>query len=256
MALPILPLAVADQETLGRAWSERHLPWSEKRLPWATLGLVALTVLVHVLNVYVFGYSVADMKSVYGVSNLVVQDAIEHGSLAALLGQLVHMVTYLFAHHSWWHLIGNMTAVLAFGPALEHRMGWRRFLAFYILAGFLTALIFVAANIGVQADLATIGASGVTFALIGAAFFLPTSVRVIGVVFAWGYDAPFAFIPIAWMSLIYIGIQIIDTVATGGLTEGGLNRYMHLISAILGLLAVLFVPWFSMKPDRAAKSAA
>lgn len=52
--------------------------------------------------------------------------------------------TYMFAHsdQSWWHLIGNMFALFMFGPMLEQHFGSGRFLAFYLICGIGSGLIY------------------------------------------------------------------------------------------------------------------
>ena len=45
-------------------------------------------------------------------------------------------VTYMFLHAGWGHLIGNMFALISFGPLLEQRWGGQRFLVFWLICGF------------------------------------------------------------------------------------------------------------------------
>lgn len=57
-----------------------------------------------------------------------------------LEGQLWRMVTYQFVHANFGHILFNMWALYFFGPAVEHAMGPRRFLAFYLVCGVAGAL--------------------------------------------------------------------------------------------------------------------
>ena len=45
------------------------------------------------------------------------------------------VVTYMFAHHDFWHLFWNMYALFIFGPRLEHLWGTKKFVFFYSLSG-------------------------------------------------------------------------------------------------------------------------
>jgi membrane associated rhomboid family serine protease len=45
------------------------------------------------------------------------------------------IITYMFAHGSFWHLFWNMLALFFFGPPLESRWGSREFLKFYLICG-------------------------------------------------------------------------------------------------------------------------
>lgn len=51
-------------------------------------------------------------------------------------------VTYMFLHSGWGHLIGNMFALISFGPLLEQRWGGQRFLVFWLICGFGAGLLY------------------------------------------------------------------------------------------------------------------
>lgn len=55
-------------------------------------------------------------------------------------GQIWRMITYQFVHANFGHILFNMWALYFFGPAVEHAMGPRRFLAFYLVCGIAGAL--------------------------------------------------------------------------------------------------------------------
>lgn len=57
-----------------------------------------------------------------------------------LEGQLWRLVTYQFVHANFGHILFNMWALYFFGPAVEHAMGPRRFLLFYLICGVAGAL--------------------------------------------------------------------------------------------------------------------
>lgn len=57
-----------------------------------------------------------------------------------LEGQLWRIITYQFVHANFGHILFNMWALYFFGPAVEHAMGPRRFLAFYLVCGVAGAL--------------------------------------------------------------------------------------------------------------------
>src|SRR5512142_867124 len=47
----------------------------------------------------------------------------------------VTILTAMFMHAGWLHIIGNMVFLLAFGPQIEDLMGPLKFLIFYLLGG-------------------------------------------------------------------------------------------------------------------------
>ncbi len=76
------------------------------------------------------------------------------------------VLTSMFLHGGWLHLGGNMLFLWIFGNNIEDRLGAVRYLAFYLLGGFVAAV----ANIAVQPDstVAVVGASGAIAAVMGA----------------------------------------------------------------------------------------
>ena len=58
--------------------------------------------------------------------------------------QVSHVVTSMFLHGSWMHLLGNMWFLWLFGNNIEDSMGHARFVVFYLLCGVAAALLQVA----------------------------------------------------------------------------------------------------------------
>jgi len=76
------------------------------------------------------------------------------------------ILTAMFMHGSWSHIIGNMVFLWAFGPEVEDLMGRPRYLAFYLLGGLVASLAQVAA--GPDSTVPNLGASGAIAAVMGA----------------------------------------------------------------------------------------
>lgn len=106
------------------------------------------------------------------------------------------LVTSMFLHGSLGHIFFNMYALLLFGPLVESRIGFRRFLQIYFLSGILAGIgysLFQELIIGQTA--AALGASGAVMGIIGMTiilfpnlqlllfFVLPVSMRVAGIIF-------------------------------------------------------------------------
>ncbi len=90
------------------------------------------------------------------------------------------LVTSMFLHGSWMHVIGNMWYLWIFGDNIEDRLGHGRFIVFYLLCGIAAALGQVAIDPG--STLPTIGASGAIAGVMGAYFVLYPNSRVITLV--------------------------------------------------------------------------
>jgi membrane associated rhomboid family serine protease len=78
----------------------------------------------------------------------------------------ITLLTAMFMHASWSHIIGNMIFFWAFGPAIEDAMGRGRFLTFYLVGGLIAMLAQVAA--APSSTVPNLGASGAIAAVMGA----------------------------------------------------------------------------------------
>ena len=78
----------------------------------------------------------------------------------------VTLLTSLFLHASWPHLLGNMLFLWVFGPAIEDAMGRGRYLAFYLLGGVAANLAQIA--LSPHSTVVGLGASGAIAAVMGA----------------------------------------------------------------------------------------
>ena len=90
------------------------------------------------------------------------------------------LVSSMFLHGSWSHVIGNMWFLWIFGDNIEDRMGHTRFLVFYLLCGVIAAL----GHVLMRPDslVPTIGASGAIAGVMGAYFVLFPHSRVLTLV--------------------------------------------------------------------------
>src|SRR3954470_17455111 len=87
------------------------------------------------------------------------------------------LITSMFLHGSWSHVIGNMWYLWIFGDNVEDRVGHGRFLVFYLLCGIAAALGQIAMD--PSSTLPTIGASGAIAGVMGAYFVLYPQSRVL-----------------------------------------------------------------------------
>ena len=82
------------------------------------------------------------------------------------LPQIYTLFTSMFLHGDFFHLLGNMIVFLFMGMAFEQRIGWKNFLAIYLITGVCGALAHSFVNLGTDSLL--IGASGAIFGILGA----------------------------------------------------------------------------------------
>ncbi len=76
------------------------------------------------------------------------------------------IITAMFMHASWSHIIGNMVFFWAFGPEIEDEMGPLRYAIFYLLGGIAAAIFQIAFD--PHSTIPNLGASGAIAAVMGA----------------------------------------------------------------------------------------
>ncbi len=89
-------------------------------------------------------------------------------------GEYHRLLTSVFLHTEWWHIVGNMLALWIIGGPLEAALGRARYLALYLLSGLGgSALVYLVTEPNTQ----TLGASGAVFGLLGATVVLARRLR-------------------------------------------------------------------------------
>jgi membrane associated rhomboid family serine protease len=148
------------------------------------------------------------------------------------------LVTSMFLHGSWMHVIGNMWYLWIFGDNVEDRLGHGRFIVFYLLCGIVAA--FGQILIDPTSHLPTIGASGAIAGVMGAYFVLYPQSRVLTlitlIIFWEVIELPAIVLLGFWflMQLFSAG-AIAVTASTGG---GGVAFMAHVAGFITGIIAV------------------
>lgn len=150
--------------------------------------------------------------------------------------QVQHVITSMFLHGSWMHLIGNMWFLWLFGNNIEDSMTRPRFVAFYLLTGLAAALAQVIAN--PSSTVPMVGASGAISGVMGAYLILFPTVRVFTLI-PLGFYLTTLALP-AWAMLIYWTLLQVF----GGISsivaeqEGGVAFWAHLGGFLAGVALV------------------
>ena len=148
------------------------------------------------------------------------------------------LLTSMFLHGSWMHVIGNMWYLWIFGDNVEDRVGHGRFIIFYLLCGIVAALGQVVIDPG--STLPTIGASGAIAGIMGAYFVLYPRSRVLTliplVIFWEVIELPATMLLGFWflMQLFSAG-AIAVTSSTGG---GGVAFMAHVAGFLCGAAGI------------------
>ncbi|MGA8072240.1 MAG: rhomboid family intramembrane serine protease [Candidatus Acidiferrales bacterium] len=145
----------------------------------------------------------------------------------------ITILTAMFMHGSWSHILGNMVFLWAFGPEIEDAMNPLRYIAFY-LAGGLAAMLGQVA-LAPHSTVPTLGASGAIAAVMGA--FLVTyprdQIKSILIIFVF---LRVTFIPAAVLIGFWFLTQLFNVGAIAATENGGVAYAAHVAGAVFGAL--------------------
>ncbi len=187
------------------------------RFPAVTASLIALNVAAFILELangddFVLRWSVVPADIVSGHN-------------------LVSILTALFMHASWSHILGNMVFLWAFGPEIEDAMNPARYLVFYLAGG----VVSMAAQVAIDpaSTVPNLGASGAIAAVMGA--FLVTYPRdKIRTILFIGFFVRITFIPAALLIGFWFLIQLVSFGAVVSVEGGGVAYMAHIGGMIFG----------------------
>jgi len=147
-----------------------------------------------------------------------------------------NVLTSMFLHGSWMHLLGNMWFLWLFGNNIEDSMTRPRFAAFYLLCGLAAALAQVAAD--PASNIPMVGASGAISGVMGAYLVLFPRVRVFTLV-PLGFFFTNIALP-AWVMLIYwMALQFLGGITSVvGEQKGGVAFWAHVGGFLAGIVLV------------------
>jgi membrane associated rhomboid family serine protease len=144
-------------------------PLEGKSVPFVNYGLMAANIIVFVIAL---GFSPAAnerFEQAFGfMPELFFYDP--------GLGHTVPILTYMFVHDGWEHIIGNMLFLWIFGDNIEDAVGHLRYLAFYLMCGFAAALVH--GFIDPHSTVALVGASGAIAGIVAAYLLLRPCAKI------------------------------------------------------------------------------
>ena len=153
--------------------------------------------------------------------------------------QPVQLITYMFMHGGFQHLLFNMFGLYMFGPPLEYNWGPKRFLFYYLVTGF-GALVL---HFGVEyyqmnfmgypselGDIPMVGASGAIFGLLaGYGLLYPEN------------ELRLLFFPVPikakYFVLLYAGFELYTGISG---RQPGIAHFAHLGGALFGFLLIMY----------------
>ena len=212
-------------------------------VPYVTVTLIVANVAVW-LGVQHAGMGLGFLESLctYGAipaeitGRLIAGDSVALGPAVCRIGGLgaEALVSSMFMHGSWMHLIGNMWFLWVFGNNIEDAMGHLRFVVFYLLTGLLAsgAHILSALDSGVP----VVGASGAISGIMGAYMLLYPRVRVHTLI-VFFYFLRVVTLPAIAILGLWFGLQLLQGLAAAGQSVG-VAFWAHIGGFVAGLALV------------------
>ncbi len=209
--------------------------------PWVNYFIIALNSLVFLFEVALAPEARSVLIYHFGVVPAQITALVtpHHGALEPAL---LPVLTSMFLHGSWMHLIGNMWFLWIFGDNIEDHLGHGRYLAFYLLSGVAASTLHTLLN--PNSLVPSVGASGAIAGVMGAYFLLYPSARVLTLV-------PFFFIYFIWLpAWVMLGYWFVVQFLMGAATAityskdsgGGIAFWAHVGGFLTGLLLIKVFP--------------
>jgi membrane associated rhomboid family serine protease len=151
---------------------------------------------------------------------------------------MIGVVTSMFLHGSWLHVLGNMLFLWIFGNNVEDRLGRVGFALFYLAGGIAAALTQVA--IDPQSEIPLVGASGAIAAALGAYIVLFPGARILSIVFL-GFFYQLLEVPALIVLGYWFVLQLVSGFGAFGAetAQGGVAFFAHIGGFVMGVVVGL-----------------
>jgi len=208
-----------------------------RRTPVVTIGLIVACFAVFALELSITASggdpALERFFERWGAVPARITAALESGDYfsQAILG----MITSMFLHGGWLHILGNMLYLWIFGNNVEDRLGRLPFLVFYLVGGITAALTQVV--IDPHSEVPLVGASGAIAAALGAYIVLFPGARILSLVFL-GFFYQLLEVPALVLLGFWFVLQLINGATALGATtaSGGVAFFAHIGGFALGVV--------------------
>jgi len=180
--------------------------------PFVTVGLIVVNVLVYIMQVvdpritYVYATIPAEITGAYVDPLLRMQLEMQHGIRAEpVVNPWLTILTSMFLHGGFWHILGNMWSLWIFGNNVEDALGHFRYLLLYLFWGVVAALSHIVFNWA--SPIPVVGASGAIAGVMGAYMLLFPHARIDCVL--WFVIITFVEVPAVFFLIVWFVSQFL-----------------------------------------------
>ncbi len=200
--------------------------------PAVTVGLICVNAIVFIVELNLDPRGLDQLFRLWGIVPL----RFTHPRLDV---NYLTLLSSIFLHGGWMHVIGNMWSLWIFGDNVEDRMGRVGFLTFYILSGLAAGIVHIATN--PTSPVPTVGASGAIAGVMGAYLLLFPYSRVVTIIPIFIFFQLIEVPAIIFLG-IWFAIQLFSgtvSLATSGPNAGGVAWWAHIGGFVIGVLWAL-----------------
>ncbi|MEJ7606807.1 MAG: rhomboid family intramembrane serine protease [Bryobacteraceae bacterium] len=192
--------------------------------PYVTVAIIAVNILT-----FLYQFSLHDYELNWFISRY---------AIVPERFQYLDMLTSMFLHGGWMHLIGNMWFLWIYGDNVEDILGHSKYLLFYLGCGIAAGIVHVLLNS--YSRIPTLGASGAIAGVMGAYMVKFPHSRIITLVpifvFLTTMEIPAAFMLLYWFALqIFSGV---GSIGESNVSRGGVAWFAHVGGFVAGIILI------------------
>jgi membrane associated rhomboid family serine protease len=226
---------------------------SDHVFPWVNIGLIIVNFLAFFYELSLGGQSQYTLNKFIADFSVVPCEYTSHCSQYYYPGTphpfFITLVTSMFLHAGWLHILGNMLYLWVFGDNIENAMGHFRYLVFYLVCGLAANGLEILTSATSNAP--GLGASGAIAGVLAAYLMLYPRSRIRTII-------PITIIPLpvrlpAWVLIgfwfilqLFSGLQSLSSQSTGA---GGVAYFAHVGGFVAGAILV----WLFRRPERVGR---
>jgi len=203
--------------------------------PVLTVSFIAACVLVFLWQLSLGDRGYQQVVYSFGVIPVVLLGDARLPAELAVVPPAATLITSMFLHGGFMHLIGNMLYLWIFGNNVEDAMGHVRFVVFYVLCGIAAAFAQVLLNTDSQVPM--IGASGAISGVLGAYLLLYPHARVL-VLIPLGILTQLVRLPAGWVLGFWFVFQLLSQLLAGTGEGGGVAFMAHVGGFVAGMALI------------------
>jgi membrane associated rhomboid family serine protease len=212
-----------------------------QRTPVVTITLIVINVLIYLYEWSLSG-SEAQLLAFFDQWAIIPEQLTTN-----FVPETITLISAMFLHGSWLHLIGNMLYLWIFGDNIEDRLGKARYIIFYLLGGLAAS----AAQIFIDPDssIPNLGASGAIAGVLGGYLILYPQARILTLVFRVMTQVPAYIVLGLWFVLqLFQGVGSLGVMTDA--QQGGVAFFAHIGGFVAGMLLIKPFLWGQPQPTQ------